>query len=140
MDIECNNSIIALADRLKRLRAKRDDLNAQGKDLADEIKSTESQLSDMMLGDEVQNFNHAGTTFYLSTKVYASPVADAKYELFDALREHGFGSLVVETVNAQTLSSFIKDQREENGNDIPNWLDGLVNVFDQTTVNMRRAK
>jgi hypothetical protein len=137
--MESDNAIIRLADDLKQLREDRDTLNARTKELAQQIQAVESELADAMLADEVQSFNHAGTTFYLSTKVHASPAADAKYELFDALRNHGFGSLIVETVNAQTLSSFIKEQREENGYDIPNWLDGLINVFDQTTVNMRRA-
>jgi hypothetical protein len=137
--METDNRITALAVDLKRLRGDRDDLNTQVKELTAQIQTIESQLAEAMLNDEIQNFNLAGTTFYLSTKVHATPVAEMKHELFNALREHGFASLVVETINSQTLASFIKEQRDENAFALPDWLDGLVSVFDQTGVNMRRA-
>lgn len=140
MNTDRGNSLIAMADRLKRLRAERDALNEQSKDLAAVIKEVETKLSDAMLKDDVPNFKHDGALFYLSNKVHASPIADSKYELFDALREHGFGSLVVETVNERTLASFVKSQREEHDESLPDWLAGLVNVYDQTGVNLRRDK
>jgi hypothetical protein len=62
-----------------------------------------------------------------------------KEELFDALRSKGFGELIYETVNANSLSAFVKEQIAENGDEIPDWLKGLVNVFEKTTVTMRKA-
>jgi len=46
---------------------------------------------------------------------------------------------VYETVNANSLSAFVKEQITENGDTLPRWLDGLVNVFEKTTVNVRKA-
>ena len=65
--------------------------------------------------------------------------AGRKEELFAALRGEGFGDLVYETVNANSLSAFVKEQISENGDTLPAWLDGLVNVFEKTTVGVRKA-
>ena len=59
--------------------------------------------------------------------------------MFSALRAGGFGDLVYETVNANSLSAFVKEQVAENGDMLPDWLDGLVNVFEKTTVGVRKA-
>lgn len=77
--------------------------------------------------------------FCLSTTTRASAAAGMKEELFDALRSKGFGELIYETVNANSLSAFVKEQIAENGDEIPDWLKGLVNVFEKTTVTMRKA-
>ena len=66
-------------------------------------------------------------------------LSDRKKELFEALREAGYGDLVYETVNANSLSAFVKEQTTENGDALPAWLDGLVNVFEKTTVGVRKA-
>ena len=69
----------------------------------------------------------------------ASATAGRKDELFAALRKAGFGDLVYETVNANSLAAFVKEQTTENGDALPQWLDGLVNVFEKTTVGVRKA-
>lgn len=43
-----------------------------------------------------------------------------------------------ETVNANSLSAFVKEQTAENGDALPDWLSGLVNVFEKTTVGVRK--
>ena len=53
--------------------------------------------------------------------------------------KNGYGDMVYETVNANSLSAFVKEQISENGEHIPDWLNGLVNVYEQTTVSVRRA-
>jgi len=77
--------------------------------------------------------------FCLTTKTRASAVAGSKEELYAALRAQGYGDLVYETVNANSLSSFVKERIEESGDALPEWLIGLVNVFDKTTVGVRKA-
>ena len=59
--------------------------------------------------------------------------------MFAALREAGFGDLIYETVNANSLSAFVKEQISENGDMLPGWLSGLVHVFEKTSVSLRRA-
>lgn len=134
-----DNPIFELADQLKQLRDEKDVLEATLKDLNARISDTEFQLSGFMAESETQNFSRAGTLFCLMTKTRASAVAGAKDTLYDALKTNGYGDLVYETVNANSLSSFIKEQIEENGDSLPDWLTGLVNVYDQTSVSIRKA-
>ena len=133
------NTMFELADELKRLRDLKSDLEAQVKDVTAQIDDTDYRLSELMAETETQNFTRAGTMFCLTTKTRASAVADSKAELYAALRAQGYGDLVYETVNANSLSSFVKEQMEENGDALPAWLMGLVNVFDKTTVGVRKA-
>jgi predicted nucleic acid-binding Zn-ribbon protein len=128
-----------LADELKRLRDLKSDLEAQVKEVNEKIDDTDYRLSELMAESETQNFTRAGTMFCLTTKTRASAVAGSKEELYAALRSQGFGDLVYETVNANSLSSFVKERIEENEETLPDWLTGLVNVYDKTTVGVRKS-
>jgi hypothetical protein len=92
-----------------------------------------------MAESETQNFTRAGTTFCLVTKTRASAKAGRKDDLFEALRGEGYGDMITETINANNLSAFVKEQIAENGDALPEWLDGLVSVFEKTSVGVRKA-
>jgi len=128
-----------LADKLRQLREFKTELENKVKQLNEEIGQAERYLIGLMLDTEMKNFTKSGTQFTLVTKVRASATAGRKDDLFAALKTHGYGSLVTETVNANSLSSFAKEQMEENGDVLPEWLDGLINTFEQTQIQLRKA-
>jgi vacuolar-type H+-ATPase subunit I/STV1 len=134
-----SEKMFELADKLKNLREQKADTEALLKEINEQIDETDYRLSEIMAETETQNFTRSGTMFCLTTKTRASAVAGSKEELYSALRQQGFGELVYETVNANSLSSFVKEQIEENGDALPDWLIGLVNVYDKTTVGVRKA-
>ena len=103
------------------------------------LQQADYQLSMLMAETETQNFTRAGTTFALTTKIRASAVAGRKEELYAALKENGCGDLVYETVNANSLSAFVKEQIAENQDTVPEWLSGLVHVYEQTSVSVRQS-
>ena len=127
-----------LAEQLKQLREEKKDAEQRVKDINAEIDKTEYALVQLMAETETQNFTRAGTMFSLTTKTRASAMAGRKDELYSALKENGFGDLVYETVNANSLSAFVKEQISENQDTVPEWLNGLVNVYEQTTVSVRK--
>ena len=129
-----------LADKLKKLRERKTELADMVKENNAEIEQAELQLSQLMASTETQSFQSAGTLFYLTTKTYASANKEQKDELFEALRNEGYGSLITETINANSLSAFVKEQMSENDDVLPQWLDGKVNVFDKVTVSLRKSK
>ncbi len=131
--------IFELADELKALRDRKQALEAELKQVNADIDNVDWHLSNLMAETETQNFTRAGTMFCLTSTTRASAAPDRKDELFDALRSEGFGSMVYETVNANSLSAFVKEQMAENGDALPDWLDGLVKVFEKTTVGVRKA-
>ena len=131
--------LFELADELKALRDRKDALEAELKQVNMDIDNVDWHLSTLMGETETQNFTRAGTMFCLTTKTRASAREGMKDELFAALRSEGFGDLIYETVNANSLSAFVKEQIADNSDALPDWLDGLVNVFEKTTVGVRKA-
>ena len=134
------NDMFELADKLKELRDKKQHLAEETKKNNAEIEDTEYRLSLEMASSETQSFNRSGTLFYLCTKLYASAVKENKAELYEALKNEGYGSLITETVNANSLSAFVKEQMTDNDDVLPDWLEGKVNVFDKVTVGIRKSK
>lgn len=134
-----NNVMFELADRLKNLKDQKKQKELELKNISDMIFEVDAALAEFMTLNETQNFTRSGTMFCLTTSTKASAVAGRKDELFTMLKDAGYGDLVQETVNANSLSSFVKEQILENENSLPAWLDGLVNVFEKTTVGVRKA-
>ena len=128
-----------MADKLKKLKERKAELTEETKANNAEIEQAEYELSQLMAQTETQSFQRAGTLFYLITKTYASADKEHKDELYEALRNEGYGSLITETINANSLSVFVKEQMSENDDELPAWLDGKVNVFDKVTVGLRKS-
>ena len=134
-----NTKIFEMADRLKTLQEQKKDLEAQTKALGAEITELDLQLSDVMTEAELDRFSRNGSTFYLKSRLFASPAAGRKDEMMQALKENGYGSLVTETVNANTLASFIKEQREITGEDVTTWLGETVSTYEKLSVGIRKS-
>ena len=134
-----NNEIFEIADRLKAAKEHKKELDAQVKEVNAEIEQLDLALSDAMAEQEVERFSRNGSTFYLNTRLFASPAAGRKDELMQTLKDNGYGSLVVETVNANTLASFVKEQKAANGDEIPPWLAGVVSAYEKVTVGVRKG-
>mgnify|MGYP001423174989 CR=1 FL=1 len=134
-----NNEIFEMADRLKAAKDRKKELDAMIKEVSAEIEQLDLALSDAMAEQEVERFSRNGSTFYLNTRLFASPAAGRKDEMMQTLKDNGYGSLVVETVNANTLASFVKEQKAANGDEVPQWLSDVVSVFEKVSVGVRKA-
>ena len=127
------------ADKLKNLKERKAELAEETKANNAEIEQAEFQLSQLMASTETQSFQRAGTLFYLTTKTYASANKEQKDELFDALRNEGYGSLITETINANSLSAFVKEQMSENDDEVPAWLAEKISTFEKVSVGIRKG-
>ena len=134
-----SEKMFELADRLKALRDEKKDAEQRVKELNAALDETDAALAQLMTDTETQNFTRSGTMFYLTNTTRASATADRKDELCEALRAEGYGGLVYDTVNANSLSAFVREQISENDDVLPDWLEGLVSVFEKTTVGVRKA-
>jgi len=117
-----DNAMFELAEKLRALREQKREAEEHLKKVNEQIDDTDYRLSELMAESETQNFTRSGMMFYLTTKTRASAVAGNKEELHTALKTQGFGDLVYETVNANSLSAFVKEQIGENGDVLPDWL------------------
>lgn len=134
-----NQEIFVMADKLKAAKDRKKELDAQVKEVNAEIEELDLALSDAMAEAELDRFSRNGNTFYLNTRLFASPAAGRKEELMQLLKDQGYGSIVVETVNANTLASFVKEQMAENNDEIPDWLSEVVSTFEKVSVGVRKG-
>ncbi len=133
------NKIFELADQLKAAKDEKKELEAQVKEVSAAIEQLDLALSDAMAEAECERFSRNGSTFYLNTRLFASPVAGHKEELFQALKKNGYGEIVTETVNANTLASFVKEQMHLNNDEIPAWIAEVVTTFEKVSVGIRKG-
>jgi vacuolar-type H+-ATPase subunit I/STV1 len=135
-----NNAILEIANLYRELRDKKDALNAELKELQEQICQTEKVLSEEMINNEVQKFTLDGYTYYLNTRTKASPVAKFKQEVYQWLKDNGYGDLVYETVNANSFSAFVSKDLLAEVDELPKELQGKVNVYEQITIGMRKSR
>ena len=154
------NQMFALADLLKQKKDEKKALEKQTTMVNAEIEALDRQLSDAMTEAECLKFSHGGNTFYLNSRLFAGPKEGMRDEMIKALRKHGYGAIVTETVNANTLASFCKERMIEEaeaaqavptaqvesteGNagvaeQLPAWLSSVVNTYEKVTVGIRKV-
>lgn len=131
--------LIELASQLRTLKEKEAHLKDELSNTRIQIKNIKKDLVNQMINYEVQNFKHNGNIFYLTTNIYVSDVASRREELYSTLRDNGYGSLIKETVHPQTLKAFVKELMAENGDEVPEWLNGLVTVYEEQEARMKKA-
>lgn len=132
-------TVFDLADELRFLKERKEGLAAEVKENNESIKVCEERLAEMMINEELTRFNRGGLTFYVTIQLHASAVAGQQEALYAVLREQGAESLIKETVNANSLKSWVKEQREQNDDELPEYLEGLVNVYERTIAGMRKG-
>ena len=131
--------IFSLADQLKELKDRKKELEAETKNINAEIERIDLELSDAMAEAECDKFSRNGNTFYLSTRLFASPAAGHKDDMITALKENGYGDIVTETVNSNTLASFVKEQKLLNDDEVPVWLTDIINIHEKVSVGIRKG-
>lgn len=134
-----NNAIFELADKLKSAKEAKKELEVQVKELTAKIEQMDQELSQGMTEAECDKFSRNGSTFYLNTRLFASPIAGRKEDMFQALKDNGYGEIVTETVNANTLASFVKEQKSLNEDEIPEWISEVVSTFEKVSVGIRKG-
>jgi len=134
-----DNKILALAEKLKKLRDTKKEVEDEVKYISGEIETVTEELTSLMTENELPSFTYSGFTYSLSTRTFASPLAGDKESLYDALRENGYGGLITETVNANTLSSTVSELIEQNGDSLPDWLVGKVSTYEKISVRIAKS-
>ena len=125
------------ADTLKALRDKKNELQAQLKEVQAQIDEAEAVLIEMMTTEECSGFDRSGSRFSLVIKEYPGAVPENKAQLYEEMRSHGFDHIF--TINPMTLSATVKELKTENNDVLPEWLDGLVRVFEKASISVRKS-
>jgi hypothetical protein len=136
--VQQQNPIVELANRLITIRDEKEALSEREKELNKLEEETERQLFELMISEDLEKFTYAGRTFRPEVKTYASIRAECKEEAFAWLKENGYGDLVKEQVNAQSLTSLYKEL-DENG-ELPEEFAQLLNVYQKQKIAVRRGR
>lgn len=83
-----NQEIFNLADELKAKRNEKEELDAKVKAQNAEIETLDAKLCEEMTNQELDKFTRNGNTFYLKSRLFASPVAERKPEFLQALKDN----------------------------------------------------
>ena len=127
------------ADLLK-LKNEKSELEEDIKRVKQQIEIQQNKLIELMTEEEIQNFKDKnGVTFSLKTTIIPNVLAENKVALVEALKENGYEGLVKEEVNAQTFKSFVKEQGWETTEELPEYLQNIVSLYEKTTIGTRRA-
>ncbi len=132
-------SLFELADKLKDAKARKRELEEESKANNALIDELEKQLAEEMADKEVDRFSRNGSLFYLSSRLFASPKAGEKDAMISALRANGYGDLVAESVNANTLAAFAKERiAEDESGELPAWLGNVITTYEKISVGIRK--
>ena len=132
------NKRFELAEFLKELRDKKQDLEEQVKGVNAEIESVTAELIADLINNESTGFNHKGFNYTLVVKEYPAAEPERKDELYAVMKAQGFEGLF--TINSNTLSATVKDLKENNDGQLPAWLTGLIKIGEKATIQIRRGR
>lgn len=133
-----NTNMLLLADRFKELRDKKAALQDELKALQADLDQAEAALVEAMTTEECSGFKRNGFGFSLVVKEYPGAIPELKAELYDAMKKHGFEHLF--TINPMTLSGTVKELKSNNDDVLPDWLEGLVRIYEQPSITVRKSK
>ena len=131
-------SMLSAADTLKTLRDEKSALQAKLKDVQEGIDAVEAELIQMMTDEECTGFDRNGIRFSLVIKEYPGAVPEEKEELYRRMRSHGFDHLF--TINTQTLAATVKELKANNDDTLPDWLEGVIRIFEQPSIRVTKTK
>lgn len=132
------NPMLHLAAQVLEVRERAEELDKQLKETNKLKEELEQQLIEMMMLDDVDKFVYAGKTFFPSVRLWASLKAETKEEAIEWLKSSGFADLVKEQVNTQSLSSLVKELKEND--EMPEEFEQFLNVTEKISLNVRKGR
>lgn len=133
-------SIMEQLDAYRALLDRKEQLAEAVKENNRAIEAARDALADSMVSEETVQIVRDGYSYTLTPKTKYSKAAGQDEALMDALRSYGLGSLIRETVNAQSLQGAMNALAEENDDELPEEFEGLVNVYTFNDVTRRKAR
>ena len=131
-------SMLAAADTLKALRDEKLELQEKLKGVQEGIDAVKAELIQDMTDEECTGFDRNGSHFSLVIREYPGAVPEEKEELYRRMREHGFEHLF--TINVQTLSGTIKELKANNDDVLPDWLEGVIQIYEEPNIRVTKSR
>lgn len=130
--------------KYEELLAKKDELAQATKDNNALIDTLKEEIENEMVDQDIPQIAVGNYTYSLQEKTKYAKIGDEKLQakgldFYDVLRSQGYGDIIKETVNANTLNSTMSQAAEENGGELPEELAEIVSSYDYTDISRRKA-
>lgn len=134
--------LLEMIDQYKELLDRKDTLKEEVSNNNKAIEELKKEITQVMIDEECPSISRNGFKYSLQEKTMYSKKAEetlaaSGIEFFEVLRNEGFGDLIMETVNARTLSSTLSAYVRENG-ELPEDLAECVSVYETYDIMKRR--
>lgn len=93
-----------------------------------------------MVAQQIEGFKHDGYSFTPTIKTRASIKAENKDAALDWLKDSDYADIVKEQVNAQTLTSLVKEWIDNGMNANEREFMDLLNIYDEQKISIRRGR
>ena len=123
---------------------KKDQLTQDTKDNNAAIDKLKAEIAETMIDEDIPSQGYGDYVYSLQDKIKYSKRGEAELQekgldFFEVLREQGFGDIIKETVNANTLQSTMKAVADENDGELPPELDEIVSSYEMTDISRRKS-
>lgn len=123
---------------------KKDQLAQDTKDNNAAIDKLKAEIAETMIDEDIPSQGYGDYVYSLQDKIKYSKRGEAELQekgldFFEVLREQGFGDIIKETVNANTLQSTMKAVADENDGELPPELDEIVSSYEMTDITRRKS-
>ena len=123
---------------------KKDQLAQDTKDNTAAIDKLKAEIAETMIDEDIPSQGYGDYVYSLQDKIKYSKRGEAELQekgldFFEVLREQGFGDIIKETVNANTLQSTMKAVADENDGELPPELDEIVSSYEMTDISRRKS-
>ena len=123
---------------------KKDQLAQDTNDNNAAIDKLKAEIAETMIDEDIPSQGYGDYVYSLQDKIKYSKRGEAELQekgldFFEVLREQGFGDIIKETVNANTLQSTMKAVADENDGELPPELDEIVSSYEMTDISRRKS-
>lgn len=132
--------VVGGIDQLRRfvaLTEKKKAIDAELKDLKDQIGELEPDVLEYMQDNGIQSAKVDGYTVYLRRDIRAS--FRGTPEAFAAVEANGLQDALTTTINAQRAASIVREFLKNDDEAAPAWLGDAFGIVDQFRAGIRKA-
>ena len=137
-----------LSDKIREYQAlldKKEAIADAEKENNKAIKELVDTISQIMVDEDCPKIGVGDYTYSLNVKTKYSKKGEEKLmaagvNFLDVLRQQGYGDLIKETVNAQSLQSAMKECAQQNGGELPEELLEVISVYDENDIKRTKSR
>jgi len=131
-------SLTEKAAELLKIRDKVARAEARLKALKADEDAREALIFEQIVAEGFQNITVAGYRITPEIKTIVSITEEKREAAIAALRAHGAGSLVIESVIKRDFNGWVREVIDANGGDCPQWIRDTMSVYEKQSLSIRK--